>query len=1160
MQSLGNSLKWSYVQRTLQVLVAGFWCWSALPSSVAAQEYQFKTYQSSMGLPSNAISHLYQDQKGYIWFATPKGASRYDGFGFTTLSVSEGLPHQDVRSIFEDAAGGMWFVTLGGVSRQIGQTVTTFRTEQGLSSNECYVGLCDRSGTVWIGTANGLCRFEAGKFVPLTAPELPSGRVWALCQDSQGNLWMGTRGGGLGKIEGSGSTGKVRAYGLRDGLPSEHVFGLTANPGGGVWVATLDGVCFLGEKGVTCYRVADGLSSNNTNHVVIDRYGRVWCATFGGGLCRLENGHWTVFSTANGLPNDYLTALMLDEEGNLWGGTWLNGAFRFSHEAFVNYPASSGLSAGIVSGLAEAADGTIWISSINGGLSSLSSTGKIRKYRTTDGLLEEVLWCLYQDSKGRIWTGGYQGVSVFDGKTFRRFTRQEMGAADRITSITEDAQGHMWFGTQTSNANGAVLYDGKHFSRISTEQGLVHNWISVLMRDRANHIWIGTLGGLSRFDGQGFTNFKRPEGLPSEYVLSLFEDADGTIWAGTDQGACRFDGTRFQPVPLPASVPNHEVRNILRHNGSLWFCTGRGIATTEDGTQFTLYTVKDGLMNDEFYWGACLTQRNGNLWFGTSDGIIRYRDGLDLITPKPPRLYLRSVTVQDEPAIRLTQEQGLSFAYRQNSLTFESLGMLFSDENSVLYSYRLESFDQTWSVPNQERLIRYTNLPPGQYRFWVKAKGPTGSWSAPQSVFFTIRAPFWETWWFRAVCLLGLTGSFYGGIQLRLRTLHQQNLRLEQKIAERTRQLGERNLELNRKNLELAEKNQALTASQQQADRIFSALAEALPGTVLDGKYRLDRRIGSGGFGIVFQATHLVLNHPIAVKVFKPRSGNDSPEDVERFRREGVAACRVNHPNALAVLDSGISGEGIAYLVMELLDGHSLQQELREKGRLPFGRAAKIVKGVCKALQAAHSVGIVHRDIKPDNIFLHRAPEGEIVKVVDFGIAKLFQSGEVEVANLTATGNIVGTPLYMAPERLNSDAYDGRADVYSLGVMLYEMLCGRVPFQITNTGLVGVMLKHLNEAPPPLKTFMPEVPEPIEAVVMQALVKNPDERPNAQVFAAAFAAAVAECVPAETDGQSKWGILTNPKAQPGTWIETFEHETTQVPEQTTEPLPKPKTK
>ncbi|MEW6210164.1 MAG: protein kinase [Acidobacteriota bacterium] len=307
--------------------------------------------------------------------------------------------------------------------------------------------------------------------------------------------------------------------------------------------------------------------------------------------------------------------------------------------------------------------------------------------------------------------------------------------------------------------------------------------------------------------------------------------------------------------------------------------------------------------------------------------------------------------------------------------------------------------------------------------------------------------------------------------------------------------------ELARQNQELMRRNEELMAARKRTELVFSALAEALPGTVLDDKYHLEHKIGSGGFGAVYHALHRGLNRPVAVKVFRPMHGNDSPEGLERFQREGISASRINHPNAVAILDCGISSAGIAYLVMELLEGKTLTDEMEEKERLTVARSIEIITPVCDVLAEAHRLGIIHRDIKPDNIFLHQSRDGEIVKVVDFGLAKVLDAENVDRA-MTMAGKIVGTPVYTAPERFFDKPYDGRADVYSLGIVMYEMLTGRVPFQPVEGGIYAVAVMHLTKEPQPLRELNSDIPEEVEAVVMKALVKDAENRPTAEEFLA----------------------------------------------------------
>jgi DNA-binding response OmpR family regulator len=336
------------------------------------------------------------------------------------------------------------------------------------------------------------------------------------------------------------------------------------------------------------------------------------------------------------------------------------------------------------------------------------------------------------------------------------------------------------------------------------------------------------------------------------------------------------------------------------------------------------------------------------------------------------------------------------------------------------------------------------------------------------------------------------------------------------KIARLKKDLERKNDELNRKNDELVRKNDELIRSReeilrqtQRVERMFSALSEVLPGTVLDDKYRLDEKIGSGGFGAVFRATHLGLNRSVAVKIFRPRTGDVTPEALERFRLEGVSACRVMHPNAVQVLDSGVSTAGIAYLVMELLEGMTLGDMLKDAGPISPDRTVRIMLPVCEVLAEAHKCGVIHRDVKPDNIFLHETRDGEVVKVLDFGLAKLLEDEtSVDLQNLTI-GRMMGTPTYMSPERLNDLPYDGRADVYSLGVMMYQLLNGRVPFFSKEGDTWAVAVMHLTKEPAPLRESNPSVPEPLERLVLRTLAKAPAERPTARELADELSAVLA---------------------------------------------------
>jgi serine/threonine protein kinase len=268
-------------------------------------------------------------------------------------------------------------------------------------------------------------------------------------------------------------------------------------------------------------------------------------------------------------------------------------------------------------------------------------------------------------------------------------------------------------------------------------------------------------------------------------------------------------------------------------------------------------------------------------------------------------------------------------------------------------------------------------------------------------------------------------------------------------------------------------------------------------GDLLDGKYRIESKIGQGGCGVVFQATHLELNRPVAIKVL-----HNAPKDSQamaRFRVEGIASCRVKHPNAVSVFDFCAVDQRLPYLVLELLHGNSLQDELLRYRALSVKRCVEIFVPICGALAQAHQAGIVHRDIKPSNIFLHKTATGPIPKLLDFGMAKMAEADSQ--AAQTAKGFVVGTLSYMAPERLSEKPYDGKTDIYSLGVTLYEALSGVLPFVAPGDNPLLLASMHLKKEPPNIQKHRPALPDALASFVMQCLHKLPGMRPSAVEFA-----------------------------------------------------------
>ena len=274
----------------------------------------------------------------------------------------------------------------------------------------------------------------------------------------------------------------------------------------------------------------------------------------------------------------------------------------------------------------------------------------------------------------------------------------------------------------------------------------------------------------------------------------------------------------------------------------------------------------------------------------------------------------------------------------------------------------------------------------------------------------------------------------------------------------------------------------------------LTAADDPFVGRTLDDKYIVEARLGAGGMGAVYRARHLSMDRPVAIKFLHPRFVEDEAARI-RFQTEARAAVKLRHANAVSVTDFGQTAEGCIYIVMELLEGRTLREILNREAPLETARAISLMLQASAAVAAAHEAGIIHRDLKPSNILVTQsADQPAVVKVLDFGIATFTpdDDDDEDVAMLNHTNSVIGTPRYMPPEQYNGHELTPAADVYSLGVILYEVLTGMVPFSGSNP--TEIAQKHANDAPHSPRQIVAAIPEGVERIVLKALEKQPSDR------------------------------------------------------------------
>ena len=342
---------------------------------------------------------------------------------------------------------------------------------------------------------------------------------------------------------------------------------------------------------------------------------------------------------------------------------------------------------------------------------------------------------------------------------------------------------------------------------------------------------------------------------------------------------------------------------------------------------------------------------------------------------------------------------------------------------------------------------------------------------------------------------------------------------------------------------------------------VLQQSGDDLIGQTLADKYRVEERISEGGMGTVYRGTHILMDKKVAIKVLRPSLAADDTI-VARFSREAKAASRIAHPHALSVTDFGESENGVVFLVMEYLNGKTLKSEIRSGGPMALSRVVEIMRQVGGALDAAHAEGVVHRDLKSDNIMLMDARGEDWAKVLDFGIAKIQEPVGGYDPGITAPNLIIGTPQYMSPEQCSQSLeLDSRSDIYSLGVILYEMLIGHVPF--TGESPTAIMMKHLQEMPPSVLDERDDLPASVARVVAKALAKRPEDRyQSAGQLVEALTEAAADPVTRTTAAVPQRGsrttdriiVPTAPNQPPADTASTDDDEITVVSGRTAPPL------
>jgi len=769
--------------------------------------------------------------------------------GFRNYSAREGLLQSQVQTILQDDKGYLWFGTYNGIYRFNGEEFKNITKQDGLVSNYILCGFKDKAGNLYFGHNNSVVsvyHWNSGRFEALYLGGQNSNTNYSVscfAEDSTGKIWIGTQGGGLFIYDSSG----VRRLGRSDGLANLQVMDLKRAPDGRIWVATASGINIVDPQSAGLSRLP-GDSSFYSALMVLDDNSK-WLATITGEIRVLDANNKLIktFSARQGLKVNIINNMYMDSFGRKWIATDENGAFCYIPAGadglqgyFKHYTVRNGLSFNRIIMIFEDREGNIWFGTGGGGACMLRDE-RFRVYTAKIGLVDNSIWSFFEDTDGNIWIGSNEGISVLMNKnglqerlhpslrlkgkinsimqfsedrehnlwaiSFQKAIYEKKRGSRRwkkvrlpqqiipneISTIVFDAKDRLWIGTIYS---GIYIYNPrtrhvKHLSRTTGE--LASDSIKVLYRDLEDRIWIGPAnGGVVMYDKNGFHRFNNDK---VSSVISFTEDRNGDIWLVTnDDELYRLRHGKFDDL-TKRGLEGQALYSVVADSKSIWVGTTRGAARLVFGREkFEFFGFKEGAPIAETNQNAVMKDRRGHIWFGTIEGAVEFVPSEVKHNRVPPKTYITGIDISHEPK---SLNASMRLPYNENYLTFYFIGLSFTVPEKVFYKYKLEGFDRSWSPPTRLKSATYSNLPPGNYRFLVKACNNDGLWNQhPASYTFTIQTPFWQRSWFILLSLLLLSLIIYIIIRIRTLKIERDRRILEKRVRSRTEELRKEKEEL----------------------------------------------------------------------------------------------------------------------------------------------------------------------------------------------------------------------------------------------------------------------------------------------------------------------------------------------------------------------------
>ena len=851
-----------------------------------SKQVKFRHLSANEGLSSNEIRCIYQGQKGFMWFGTNNGLNRYDGYTCKVYqydiddesSISENV----INAIAEDKEGRLWIATDNGLNLYDRNTECFTRffhdpnNENSISADHIFSLLVDHEDNVWVGTlGGGLTKivkntseknYEFVRYLPQQGKNNSLGGiyVWAIYEDSNYNIWVGTYGGGLNLLDKTSGT-FVRFQhepGNSNSLLNNEVCTIAEDHEGFLWIGTNRGISRFNPQYQSFQNYSHdpqdphSIDQGQVRKILVDQQGNIWLAALQGlsvysplkdNFVHIEHDENDPYS----LSHNEVWSAYADNHGVLWFGTYIKGIniYHPSYTSFLHYKLKSsdpnGLSGKIIRAFQEDDQGNIWIGIDQGGLNYFDiKTQQFQHYKHNpddpNTLSNNSVLDIATDSEGYIWTGNWAGdVNRFDVYTHqvKRFS------VDTTNNIPEngwklyvDNEQTLWVGTY-----GAGLFsfdrETEKFINYAPDPNYTpvfsDDIVFAIFQDRAGDLWVGTdrnFNVLNR-ESKHLSN-RNPKGLEDFPVNDIFEDSQGRLWLATHKNGLNLydrDKQSFKAYTTKDGLLTNTIYTILEDDyGDLWLGTDKGLIKFDvPNEKFTHFSTNHGLQDPQFNKNARFKSSNGEIYFGGNNGFNVFHPELILTNQQIPPVYITSfkifnkeVKINDKNKLlkkSITETQSITLTHKYSVFSFEFVALDYIAPEKNQYAYQLEGFDQGWQYIGNKRDISYTNLDPGTYTLKIKASNNDGFWNEEgYTLQIIILPPWWETWWFRSLVVIVIFAVFITFYQVRIAIIRRQKRNLERLVHERTLELKEKNDAITLQTEELLQTNEKLSESQQE--------------------------------------------------------------------------------------------------------------------------------------------------------------------------------------------------------------------------------------------------------------------------------------------------------------------------------------------------------